>query len=305
MKLKPKPAATTPAPEPAAQEEPMPQEAASEADATLPDLPSPEPQQAKAGAGGEEQVEAPDAAPADGIGAQQPPLEEAAGTSSPGEPLMAGPGPPQHHSTSTAHPTTRPAATLPVTPSQGPGRRPGREAEVPLRPPPAAPAAGCRRRPGLRPPRSPPGAGNAQAAARRPSRSVPAAQAAAPCPGHWAQAPPKPPPRPPAAPAAGRRRRPVCRSPPRPPGAAAQAAARHPGRQAQPRRPPPRPLSPLPIILIYGINKWIWLASSSSSSCCCCCWRYSILKLWRRQRYNPNIKCYPYYYSEWYAIVKC
>jgi hypothetical protein len=34
----------------------------------LPDLPPPEPQQAKAGIGGEEQVEAPDAAPADGTG---------------------------------------------------------------------------------------------------------------------------------------------------------------------------------------------------------------------------------------------
>jgi hypothetical protein len=68
VKLKPKPAATTPAPELAAQEEPTPQEAASEADATLPDLPAPEPQQAEARAGGDEQVEAPDAAPADGTG---------------------------------------------------------------------------------------------------------------------------------------------------------------------------------------------------------------------------------------------
>jgi hypothetical protein len=68
VKLKPKPAAATPAPELAAQEEPMPQEAAPEADATLPYLPPPEPQQAKAGAGGEEQVEAPDAAPANGTG---------------------------------------------------------------------------------------------------------------------------------------------------------------------------------------------------------------------------------------------
>jgi hypothetical protein len=68
MKLMPKPAAATPAPEPAAQEEPTPQELAPEADATLPDLPPPEPQQAEARAGGDEQVEAPDAAPVDGTG---------------------------------------------------------------------------------------------------------------------------------------------------------------------------------------------------------------------------------------------
>jgi hypothetical protein len=68
VKLKPKPAATIPAPEPAAQEEPTPQEPAPKADATLPDLPPPEPQQAKAGTDGEKQVEAPDAAPADGTG---------------------------------------------------------------------------------------------------------------------------------------------------------------------------------------------------------------------------------------------
>jgi hypothetical protein len=46
------PVAAIPAPEPATLEEPTPQE----------------PQQAEARAGGEEQVEAPDAAPADGIG---------------------------------------------------------------------------------------------------------------------------------------------------------------------------------------------------------------------------------------------
>jgi hypothetical protein len=68
VKLKPKPAAATPAPELAAQEEPTPQEPAPEADTTLPDLPPPEAQQAEAGAGGEEQVKAPDAAPADGTG---------------------------------------------------------------------------------------------------------------------------------------------------------------------------------------------------------------------------------------------
>jgi hypothetical protein len=46
----------------------MPKEPAPEADITLPDLPPPEPQQAKARADGEEQVEAPEAAPADGTG---------------------------------------------------------------------------------------------------------------------------------------------------------------------------------------------------------------------------------------------
>jgi hypothetical protein len=83
----------------------------------LPDLPPPELQQGEAGTGGEEQVEAPDAAPTDGAGkhltaqgklprprhymlkifvlagAQQPPPEEAAGTSGgPHEILKAGPG---------------------------------------------------------------------------------------------------------------------------------------------------------------------------------------------------------------------
>jgi hypothetical protein len=69
VKHKLKPAAATPAPEPLALQEPTPQEPAAVADTTLPDLPPPaEPQQAEAGAGGAEQVEAPDAAPADGIG---------------------------------------------------------------------------------------------------------------------------------------------------------------------------------------------------------------------------------------------
>jgi hypothetical protein len=45
-----------------------PAEPAPEADATLPDLPPPELQQVEAEAGGEEQVEAPDAAPTDGTG---------------------------------------------------------------------------------------------------------------------------------------------------------------------------------------------------------------------------------------------
>jgi hypothetical protein len=67
MRHKPKLAAATPAPEPSALEESTPKEPAPEADTTLPDLPPPEPQQAKARAGGEEHVEAPDAAPADGI----------------------------------------------------------------------------------------------------------------------------------------------------------------------------------------------------------------------------------------------
>jgi hypothetical protein len=68
MRHKPKPAAATPAPEPSALEEPTPTEPAPEADTTLPDLPPPEPQQAEARAGGDEQVEAPDAAPTDGTG---------------------------------------------------------------------------------------------------------------------------------------------------------------------------------------------------------------------------------------------
>jgi hypothetical protein len=68
MGHKPKPVAGTPAPEPPAPEEPTPKEPAPEADTVLPDLPPPEPQQAEARAGGEEQVEATEAAPADGIG---------------------------------------------------------------------------------------------------------------------------------------------------------------------------------------------------------------------------------------------
>jgi hypothetical protein len=57
------PAMAAPAPEGSTPMEPAP-----EADATLPDLPPPELQQGEAGAGGEEQVEAPDAAPTDGTG---------------------------------------------------------------------------------------------------------------------------------------------------------------------------------------------------------------------------------------------
>jgi hypothetical protein len=68
VKHKPKPAAATPAPKPSALEAPMPTEPVPEADVMLPDLQPPKPQQAEAGAGGEEQVEAPDAAPADGSG---------------------------------------------------------------------------------------------------------------------------------------------------------------------------------------------------------------------------------------------
>jgi hypothetical protein len=66
VRHKSKPAAATPAPEPSALEEPTPKEPAPESDTTLPDLPPPEPQQAETRAGGEEQVEAPDTAPADG-----------------------------------------------------------------------------------------------------------------------------------------------------------------------------------------------------------------------------------------------
>jgi hypothetical protein len=66
MRRKPKPTIATPAPEPPASEEPTPKEATHEADTTLPNLPPPEPQQAEARAGGEEQVEATDAALADG-----------------------------------------------------------------------------------------------------------------------------------------------------------------------------------------------------------------------------------------------
>jgi hypothetical protein len=62
------PATTTPTPEPAAPEEAMPTEPAPETDVALLDLPPPELQQGEARAGGEEQVEASDAAPADGTG---------------------------------------------------------------------------------------------------------------------------------------------------------------------------------------------------------------------------------------------
>jgi hypothetical protein len=67
MRHEPKPVAATPAPEPPAPEEPAPKEPAPEADTTLPDLPPPKPQQAEARAGGEEQVEATETAPVDGI----------------------------------------------------------------------------------------------------------------------------------------------------------------------------------------------------------------------------------------------
>jgi hypothetical protein len=62
------PSTAIPAPEPSALGEFTPMEPAPEADATLPDLPSPELQQGEARTGGEEQVEAPDAATADGTG---------------------------------------------------------------------------------------------------------------------------------------------------------------------------------------------------------------------------------------------
>jgi hypothetical protein len=68
MRCKPKPAAATPAPEPPTPEELAPKEPAPKVDTTLPDLRLPEPEQAEARAGGEEQVEARDAAPADGTG---------------------------------------------------------------------------------------------------------------------------------------------------------------------------------------------------------------------------------------------
>jgi hypothetical protein len=68
MRHKAKPVAATPAPELPAPEEPTPKEPAPEADTTLPGLPPPKPQQAEARAGGEEQVEATEAAPADGTG---------------------------------------------------------------------------------------------------------------------------------------------------------------------------------------------------------------------------------------------
>jgi hypothetical protein len=66
MRRKPKPAVATPAPKPPTPEEPTPKEPAPEGDTALPDLLPPKPQQAEARAGGEEQIEAPDAAPADG-----------------------------------------------------------------------------------------------------------------------------------------------------------------------------------------------------------------------------------------------
>jgi hypothetical protein len=68
MRHKSKPTTAAPAPEPPASEEPTPKELATEVGTMLPDLPPPEPKQAEARAGGEEQVEAPEAAPADGTG---------------------------------------------------------------------------------------------------------------------------------------------------------------------------------------------------------------------------------------------
>jgi hypothetical protein len=62
------PVTAAPAPEPSAPEGTTLAEPAPEADATLPDLLPPELQQVEAEAGGEEQVEAPDAAPTDGTG---------------------------------------------------------------------------------------------------------------------------------------------------------------------------------------------------------------------------------------------
>jgi hypothetical protein len=62
------PVTAAPAPEPSALEESTLAEPAPEADATLPDLPPPKLQQVETGAGGGEQVEAPDAAPTDGTG---------------------------------------------------------------------------------------------------------------------------------------------------------------------------------------------------------------------------------------------
>jgi hypothetical protein len=66
--FKPKPVSATPAPEPPAPEESTPKGPAPKTNTTLPDLPCSEPQQAEARAGGGEQVEALEAAHADGIG---------------------------------------------------------------------------------------------------------------------------------------------------------------------------------------------------------------------------------------------
>jgi hypothetical protein len=62
------PVAAPSAPEPSAPEGSAPAEPAPGADTTLRNLPPPELQQVEAGAGGEEQVEAPSAAPTDGAG---------------------------------------------------------------------------------------------------------------------------------------------------------------------------------------------------------------------------------------------
>jgi hypothetical protein len=60
------PVSAASAPEASAPEGLTPTEPAPGADTALPDLPPPELQQVEAGAGGEKQVEAPDAAPTDG-----------------------------------------------------------------------------------------------------------------------------------------------------------------------------------------------------------------------------------------------
>jgi hypothetical protein len=62
------PVTAAPVPEPSAPEGSAPAEPAPGRDATLPNLPPPEIRLVEAGAGGEEQVEAPGAAPTDGTG---------------------------------------------------------------------------------------------------------------------------------------------------------------------------------------------------------------------------------------------
>jgi hypothetical protein len=62
------PVTAAPAPRPSALEGSTPAESVPGADAMLPDLPPPELQQTEAGAGGEEQVGVPVAAPTDGTG---------------------------------------------------------------------------------------------------------------------------------------------------------------------------------------------------------------------------------------------
>jgi hypothetical protein len=62
------PTTAAPTPEASAPAGSMPTEPGPEADATLPDVPPPKLQQGETRTGGEEQVEAPDAAPTDGTG---------------------------------------------------------------------------------------------------------------------------------------------------------------------------------------------------------------------------------------------